>query len=590
MVIRQPIAVVVGHVDHGKSRILDTIRKTVIVEKEAGAITQAIGASIVPIETIKKICGKMLETLKLKLTLPGILFIDTPGHAAFANLRRRGGNLADIAILVVDVNEGFKPQTFEAVDILKRYKTPFIVAANKIDLIAGWVKDPEKSILENIRIQADNVQNELDKRIYELVGTLSELGFESERFDRVSDYTKQVAIVPTDAKFGEGIAELLMVLTGLAQRFLEQSLKVDVEGPAKGTILEVKEERGLGKTMDVIIYDGRIKTGDTIVIGNIDGPIVAKVRALFEPAPLAEMRDEKAKFKSVKEAVAATGVKISAPGAENVIAGMPLRVAPDKESVDTIKEELEKEVEEVLIETDKEGIIIKADTLGSLEALVNLLREKKIPIRKAIIGDVNKKDIIDAESNLEKQPMYAIVLGFNVQIGRDVKLHDTEVTVLTNDVIYRLIEDYEKWQEHRKKQLEARELQSVTRPCKIEILKGYVFRQSNPAIVGVEVLLGTLKTGMNLMTEEGECVTVVKGLQQEKQNISEAQKGKQVAASLTGVTIGRQIKEGDVLYSFIEEGDFRMMKKHKEYLTADEKDVLRQIAEIMRRKNPVWGV
>jgi len=387
--IRRILVTFVGHVDHGKSSILDKIRGTTIVEREAGKITQAIGASIIPIDTIKRVCGELLNAIKTDVAMPGILAIDTPGHAAFTNLRKRGGNLANIAVVVIDVNEGLMPQTLEAIDILKQYKTPFIIALNKIDLLSGW-QSKGKFLLQNISQLNENAQLLLDKKLYEIVGKLSQLGFESERFDRIEDYTKQLAIVPTSARTGDGIPELLMVLTGLAQKYLENSLKCNIKGAAKGTVLEVKEEKGIGKCLDVIIYDGSLKIKDTIVIGGLEKPIVTKVKTLFEPAPLAEMRDKKAKFKSVNSVAAATGVKISAHDIDEVVAGMPLRSCSESE-LDNVKEEIQKEVEEVLLETKNEGIVIKADSLGSLEALVNLLKQEGVKIKKASVGEINKK-------------------------------------------------------------------------------------------------------------------------------------------------------------------------------------------------------
>ncbi|MCX6707042.1 MAG: GTP-binding protein [Candidatus Woesearchaeota archaeon] len=254
--LRSPICSVLGHVDHGKSSILDSIRGTCVVKGEAGLITQAIGASIIPLGTIKAKCGKLLETMNMTFTIPGLLFIDTPGHAAFTSLRKRGGALADIAIVVIDINEGFKPQTIEAIEILKNNKTPFIIAANKIDLIPGW-KISQKSILQNIMEQSPDVITKIDMKLYEIVGQIHEkFSMNSERFDRVDDFTKQIAIVPCSAKTGEGLQELIMVIAGLAQRFLEKALDFNIDGPAKGSIMEVKEDKGLGKTIDVIIYDG----------------------------------------------------------------------------------------------------------------------------------------------------------------------------------------------------------------------------------------------------------------------------------------------------------------------------------------------
>jgi len=585
--LRQLIITVVGNVDSGKTQLLDTIRDTSIVESEPGKITQSIGCSIIPMAIIKKICGKLLEQLKLQIKIPGFVIIDTPGHAAFTNLRKRGGNLADIAILVIDINEGVKPQTVECIDILKQYKTPFVVALNKIDLLPGWNSNPKTGLLDNINKQSENAMLLLEKRLYEAVGRLSEFGFNAERFDRVEDYTKQIAIIPVSAKTGEGLAELLMVITGLSQKFLEKSLKVDVKGNAKGTILEVKEEKGLGTTVDVILYDGSLKQNDIIVIGSLDEPVSTKVKALFEPLPLAEMRDKKAKFKSVKEVAAATGVKISAPELDKVVAGMPLRSCLADE-VPKVKEEIKKEVKEVIIETDKQGIVIKADSLGSLEALIKILKEKNIEIKKASIGSISKKDISDAETSYEKEPLQSVILGFNVELMPNVNVGN--VKVLCNNIIYKLIEDFEKWQSDEKKRMEAKGIEGLHNPCKIKILKGYVFRQNNPAVVGIEVLAGTLKAGTLLMKNDGVAITEAKSMQQEQENIEKAEKGKQVAVSLPDVTIGRQIKEEDILYSAIPEEHFRKLKEFKKYLTHEEIRILKEIAEIMRKSNPMWGV
>lgn len=584
--IRCPICTVLGHVDHGKSSILDKIRHSNIVSKEAGAITQAIGASIIPQQIIKKIT-RHLTSLKLKLDIPGLLFIDTPGHAAFSNLRKRGGNLADIAILVVDVNEGFKPQTEESIEILKSYKIPFVIAANKIDLIHGWRNFDKKNILDNIKVQSEQIQQLLDRKLYEIVGQLSKYNLNSERFDRVEDYTKQIAIIPTSAKTGEGIPELIMLLAGLAQKFLEKTLKYDVKEHAKGTILEVKKEKGLGKILDVIIYDGSLKVGEIIVIGGVDKPIVTKVKALFEPKPLSEMRDKKTKFNSVKEVHAAIGVKVSALDIEKVIAGMPIRTTT-KNNLEKVKRDIQKEIQEVLIETDKEGIIIKADSIGSLEALIKLFKEKSIPIRKALIGNIQKKDQIEAQSNIEKNPEHAVIIGFNIKDESRICLD--KVKVITNDVVYKLIEDFEKWQLERKKTEEASQLDTVIKPCKIQIMTGYVFRQSNPAVCGVEILEGNIKVGISLMKKDGRVITEIKQLQLENKSISEAEQGKQVAASMDNVTIGRQVNENDILYSAIPEEDFRKLKKLKHLLKKNEINMLKEIAEIKRKENPMWGI
>jgi len=586
MKIRQPIITFLGHVDSGKTSLQDFIRHSSIAKTEAGLITQHIGSSNVPLNIVKKICGKLLDSLKLKLTIPGLLLIDSPGHAAFTSLRKRGGNLADIAILVIDINEGIMPQTLECIDILKQYKTPFIISLNKIDLLQGW-QSKNTFLIQNIQSQSETIQKFLDTKLYELVGKLSELGFNAERFDRIDDYTKQITIVPTSAKTGEGIPELLMVLTGLAQKYMEKSLKVEVKGNAKGTVLEVKEDKGIGKTIDAIIYDGTLKQNDTIVIGTLSEPIVTKVKALLEPLPLKDIRDKKTKFQSVNKVSAAIGVKILAPEIDEVAAGMPLRSCSANE-VEAVKKEIKKEVEEVIIETDAKGIVIKADSLGSLEALIKLLKEKNIPVKKASIGNVSKKDISDASINYEKEPLHSAILGFNIEIPPYIK--EKNVKIITNNIIYKLIEDFEKWQEQEKKRLEGKEIEFLVRPCKIQILKGYVFRQNNPAVVGVDVLEGKIKVDIPLMKNNGKKITEIKSIQKDQETVNEAEKNQQVAVSLPKVTVGRQINENDILYSAVPEDDFRKLKEFKKYLTEEEIGILKEIAEIMRKKNPMWGI
>ncbi len=583
--LRQIVIATLGHVDHGKTKLLDKIRGSATQIGEAGGITQAIGASIIPLETVKKICGSLLGD-KMKFNIPGLLFIDTPGHAAFTTLRKRGGSIADIAILVIDVNEGLKPQTIESIEILKNFKTPFVIAANKIDLIPGY-KQLDKNLIKNINNQDPFVIEKLDTKIYEIVGKLSELGLNSERFDRVEDYTKQVAIIPVSAVNGDGIPELLMVLIGLAQKFLETSLRLHTLGNAKGTVLEIKETQGLGKTLDVIIYDGILKKNDKLIIGGIEKPIETRVKALLCPVPLREMRDKKTQFKNVDFVVAATGVKICAPDIDNVIAGMPIQSFSEDIKQKVIFE-IQKEVQEVIIKTEEKGIIIKADTLGSLEALTFLLKEKNIPLRKASIGRITKKDMTDAESNYEKDPLEAVLLGFNVERDTDVSSSE-RVKIITSDIIYKIIEEYDSWKEQQKRLMEAKELDNLTRPCKLQLIPNFVFRQSNPAIVGVDILEGKIKSGSQLM-KNGISITTVKDIQHEKEHLQNVTKGKQVAISLDHVTVGRQINEGDILYSYIPEEDFRAMKKLTKYLSQGEIDVLKTIAEIMRAKNPVWGI
>ena len=571
--IRAPICVVVGHVDHGKTTLLDFIRKTNITKSEAGGITQAISSTTIPIQTIRKISGKLIDQAKIDLKLPGLLFLDTPGHAAFNNLRKRGGNLADIAILVIDITEGVMPQTLESINILKQYKTPFIVAANKIDKFPGYLKQDE-NLLNDLNSQTERIKYDIDQRLYELVGKLSELGFNAERFDRVSDYTSQIAIIPIAGLTGHGVPELLMVLSGLAQKYLEQQLKTEVSGPGKATILEVKEEKGIGTALDIVLYDGTISVNDQIVIGGIDEPIVAKIRSMFQA--------NKGKLEPVKQASAAIGLKISAPNLKDVISGMPLQVANN--NLEEIKKQIQEEIGEVLIETDKDGIVVKADSLGSLEALTGLLKEEGIKIKKATIGNITKKDLSDAESEIE--PLNKVILGFNTKV---IDTHPT-LKIITHNIIYKIIDDYKAWKESEIKKLEQNQLKDLVRPCKMQILSGCIFRQSNPAIVGVNIMNGLLKTNTPIMKDNGDNTSEIKSIQIEGENVSQAEQGKDAAVSIPHITVGRQIDENMILYSNIPEEDFTKLKKLKKYLNPSELQILKEIALIKRKKEPLWGI
>ena len=575
--IRQPIVSVLGHIDHGKTQLLDTIRGTTVIEREAGRITQHIGATEVPIDVIYMICGSLLG--RKRFTFPGLLFIDTPGHQAFTTLRARGGALSDLAVLVVDINEGFKPQTVESLNILKRYKTPFVVAANKIDLISGWVSE-KKPFAESYRKQVERARDAVDEKIYEIVGKIYNYGFSSERYDRITDFTKNVAIVPISAKTGEGIQDLLMVLVGLAQRFLEKQLKTE-EGPGEGTVLEVKEEKGLGPTVDVIIYNGSVKQGDTVVLGGIDRPIVTKVKALLKPKPLDEIRDPTERFKSVKNVSAASGVKISGKHLEDVIAGAPLKVAVN--NADEIIRNIQSECK-IVIETEEDGVVVKADAIGSLEGVAFELKNKGIPIKKAEVGDVSRRDVTEAST--VSDPLRRAVLGFNIKVLPDVK--EEQAKLFVNNVIYKLLDDYEEWCIKRKVELEKEKREEIVYAGKIKILEGCIFRISRPAIVGVRVLGGRIKIGQELMMNDGKIVGKIKSIRSVEESYKEAISGKEVAIAMNEPTVGRQIKENDVLYVSIPESDVKKLSALE--LTFDEKEIINEVIEIKRKEKAFWGM
>jgi translation initiation factor 5B len=557
MAIRQPIVAVLGHVDHGKTTLLDKMRGSAVAAKEAGFITQHAGASEIPADAIRKTSGKLLDQLKIKLEIPGLLMLDTPGHEAFTTIRKRGSSIADLAILVVDITEGFQPQTDEALSFLKEFKTPFVVAATKVDRIQGWKSYPDSSFKESLAKQPERVKENVDTAVYKVVGQLSQRGFESERFDRVEDFKKTVAIVPVSGTTGEGLPELLMMLAGLAQTFLRDQLKVE-EGYGSGAILEIKEVRGLGVAADIILYDGEIRKGDWLVVGGRE-PIVTKIRALLKPKPLKDIRVEK-EFVPVDSVTAAAGVKVNAPMLEKAVAGSPIRVVRTEAEAEKAKEELASEVEAVEFTSGGDGVVLRADTLGSLEAMIKLAQDRGITIRKAEVGAPTKKDLMELETVADVNKR--VMLVFNLPVPGDVmdEARDRNIPIINGEIIYRVLEGYEKWLvEQLQKQKEAK-LASIARPGKIKLLPGFVFRANDPAIVGVEVMAGSIKPGVKLH-KGGKEVGWVKDLQQEGLHVDKADKGQRIAVSIQGPTVGRQIKEGDELVTEITERDLKLLEE-----------------------------
>lgn len=584
--LRTPIVVVMGHVDHGKTTLLDKIRGTAVAEGEAGYITQHIGATEVPLSVVQDFCGSHFGA---EMQVPGLLFIDTPGHHAFTSMRSRGGSLADLAVLIVDVNEGFQPQTIESLSILKRFKTPFVVAANKMDRIGGWLPVKNAPFSKSMKAQSARVTEELDKRVYELVGELYKYGFDGDRYDRITDFTRTIGIVPISAVTGEGVPDLLMILVGLAQRFLRENLKLTASGPGIGTILEVKEERGLGTTLDVILYNGEISAGDTVIVGTARDPVITKIRALLKPKPLAEIRSDE-RFTPVKHVVAASGIKVAAPKLENALAGSTIRVVSSTEEIEALSKELRSELEAVRIDTEQEGVVLKADTIGSLEALVGELSAKKILIHYADVGPISRRDVIRAGAI--KDPLLSVIMGFNVDILPDAlsEIQRADVPVFSSNIIYSIIENYEQWLEEQKMRIEQERLEAVIRPGAVRLLPDCVFRQSKPAIVGVQVIGGVIRTQVNLMREDGANVGAVKGIQAHNENVGSATVGQEVAISIDGPTVGRQIHEGDILYVNIPEKHARIVELElKPKLSEDEREVLDDFLDIKRKKDAFWG-
>ncbi len=592
MRIRQPIVAVLGHVDSGKTSILDNIRGTGVQGREAGGITQHIGASYLPTEVIKKTCGPLYEKIaKSQQQVPGILVIDTPGHEVFTNLRTRGGSAADIAILVVDVNKGFQPQTNESLKILESRKVPFVIALNKVDQMSGWRDAETRFISQAIKSQDQSIQTDLDQKIYDVVGTLSVLGYQSEAFYRVKDFQKEIAIVPVSARSGVGIPELMAVMVGLTQQYMQKRLSQE-EKDTKGIVLEVKDEVGLGETANVILVDGEIRKEDSVIVAKRDEVIITKPKAILLSKPLDEMRDPRDKFKPVNEVQAAAGIKIASPDLEGVLAGSTIYVARNPEEEKKFKQLLESEMKSVFFDTETNGVILKCDTIGSLEAITEMLRREQIPVTKADIGPVNRRDVIEAKAIKENDRHLGVILAFNVRVFPDAKEEaDTyHIRIFEDKIIYSLIDNYTQWVEEDTTHEQDAIFSEITPIAKFTFLKGFVFRNNDPAVFGIRIDVGKLRQKVSFMNKSGKKVGVIHQLQHEGKTISEAKEGQEIACSVQDVTIGRQIHEEEEFYTLPNSREAKnLLEKFQTKLTPEQVEILNEIVEIQREKDAAYG-
>jgi translation initiation factor 5B len=590
--LRQPVVVVLGHVDSGKTSLLDKIRGTAVQSREVGGITQHIGASFFPIETIKSLTGSLYQKLsKFEAQIPGLLVIDTPGHEVFANLRIRGGSAADIAIVVVDVNKGFEAQTNESIEILRKRKVPFVIALNKIDLITGWRNGNTPFISDQIKKQDVNIQTILDEKIYNVVGSLSRLGYNSEAFWRIKDFTKELAIVPVSATSGVGIPELLAVMVGLTQQYLAKKLERR-DGAAKGIVLEVNEEIGLGPSANVILLDGILKQGDTVAVAKRDSAIVTRIKALLLPKPLDEMRDPRDKFKPVSAVMSAAGLKITSPDLDGVLAGSPLYVVEKKEDENRLKIMVESEIKSAIINTDSNGVILRCDTIGSIEAIMDLLKKANIPIQSADIGHITRRDIIAASAVKEKDRYLGVLLGFNVKVLDDAQKESQErgVKIFNERIIYNLVRSYTDWVTYQKEHEHSIIFNEIPPICKFQFLKGFIFRRNDPAVFGAEILIGKLRQKVLVINENGKKIGTIHQVQESGKAIEEATKGMQVAVSIKGPVIGRQINEEDIFYTDLNSRQAKLLiERFNHRLNEEEKEVFETILKLKRKTDPAYG-
>ncbi|XP_046488123.1 eukaryotic translation initiation factor 5B [Neodiprion pinetum] len=558
--LRAAVVCVLGHVDTGKTKILDKLRRTNVQDGEAGGITQQIGATNVPIEAIQESTRYVKGFADKKFKIPGLLIIDTPGHESFSNLRNRGSSLCDIAILVVDIMHGLEPQTIESINLLKAKKCPFVVALNKIDRLYDWQTMSRKDVQDVIKNQAPNTQREFETRAKEVVVQFAEQALNAALFYENPDPRSYISLVPTSAVTGEGMGNLLGLVVDACQGPLAKRLMFSEE--LQATVLEVKALPGLGTTIDCILVNGTLREGDTMIVAGTDGPIVTQIRSLLMPQPLKELRVKNA-YIEYREIKAAQGVKIAAKDLEKAIAGLNLQVAQKPDEVELLREETARELTSALghIKLAERGVYVQASTLGALEALLDFLRSSKIPYAGIRIGPVVKKDIMKASIMLEHDSQYATILAFDVKIEKDAQeLADSVgVKIFQADIIYHLFDKFTAYREELKQRKRDENKHIAVFPCKLRVLPQFIFNSRDPIVVGVMVEAGIVKEGTPICVPSKEFVElgIVTSIEYNHKSVETARKGQEVCVKIEPVPgeapkmFGRHFDEKDFLVSKI---------------------------------------
>ncbi|SCU96266.1 LAMI_0F05908g1_1 [Lachancea mirantina] len=599
--LRSPICCILGHVDTGKTKLLDKIRQTNVQGGEAGGITQQIGATYFPIDAVRQKTAVMADFEKQTFDVPGLLVIDTPGHESFTNLRSRGSSLCNIAILVIDIMHGLEQQTLESIRLLRDRKAPFVVALNKIDRLYDWQSFPNNSFRDSFEKQPRTVKQEFQTRLDTIKVALSEQGLNSELYFQNKNMSKYVSIVPTSAVTGEGVPDLLWLLLELTQKRMSKQLMY--LSHVEATVLEVKVVEGFGTTIDVILSNGYLREGDRIVLCGMNGPIVTNIRALLTPQPLRELR-LKSEYVHHKEVKAALGVKIAANDLEKAVSGSRLLVVGPEDDEDEMMDDVMDDLTGLLdsVDTSGRGVTVQASTLGSLEALLDFLKDMKIPVMSIGLGPVFKRDVMKAGAMLEKAKEYAVMLCFDVKIDKEAEQYAEEqgIKIFNADVIYHLFDAFTAYQNQLLEKRRKDFLQDAIFPCVLNTLQ--IINKRGPMIIGVDVQEGSLRTGTPICAVKTDPTTKEKtvlllgrvvSLEINHQPVNEVKRGQTAA----GVAMrledpsgqqpiwGRHVDEKDTLYSMISRKSIDVLKDQ-----AFRDQVPKSDWMLIRKMKPVLGI
>ena len=596
--LRSPICCILGHVDTGKTKLLDKVRQTSVQEGEAGGITQQIGATYFPVEALRE-KTMVLNKGNFDFKVPGLLIIDTPGHESFTNLRSRGSSLCNIAILVVDIMHGLEAQTLESIRLLRDRKTPFIVALNKVDRLYDWKPTPNNAFQDSLAQQPVHTQKEFEERASKVMLAFAEQGLNAELYYKNKSMGRYVSLVPTSALSGEGVPDMLQLLVSLTQTRMSQSLMYLSE--LECTVLEVKVVEGLGTTIDVVLSNGVLRESDKIVVCGLNGPIVTQVRALLTPQPLKELR-VRSSYVHHKEVRASLGVKIAAPDLDKAVAGSRLLVCTNDDEEELLREEVMSDLTTLLNSVDKsgKGVCVQASTLGSLEALLEFLRVSKIPVSGINIGPVYKRDVMRCATMLEKARELACILCFDVSVDKEAErlAEELGVKLFTADIIYHLFDRFMAYRAEIMENKKRDAAGTAVWPCRLRTIAAFAKR--DPIILGCDIIDGSLRIGTPLCvvkvdsaTRKKEVIPIGRVTSLEINHKSRDVVLKKDVGAGVAVRIepnlndapkmfGRHLDESDEIYSQISRASIDALKDHFwEGVTIEEKRLIKHLKGLL---------
>jgi translation initiation factor 5B len=577
---RSPIGIVVGHVDAGKTSLLDVIRSSKVASSEIGGITQQIGASFLSLDFIEKKTKEIKGKFEVKSKLPGILLIDTPGHEAFYKLRERGASMCDIAILVIDIIEGVLPQTEEVIEMLKVNKIPFVIALTKIDRVSGWNITENSTLRNSVKKQSKETLMKFNSYLEDIKYQLSKLEINSEFYFNNKNPDKVYSIIPVNSLNNEGISDLLALMMYLTSNWMEK--KLIIKDKFKALVMEAYQDKKLGHLIELIIINGTLNIGDEIIVSKISGAEKSVVRNIF--------LGEKTQL-SVNGACA---VKIIASNLDNVIAGSNCYLIKNKEDEEELIKKANEERENPLWEKSEKGLIVMAETLGALDALAFLLKKENLMVKHYLLGKPNEK-ILERyqEQILKEEVFYHCILYFG-KTNEDIKklYQEKKIKLINNEIIYGLIEEYKTFKKEREGNLNQYliENQKAILPLKLKILKEHIYLKggNEELLMGVKIIYGKVKKGTPLViiNKEKRELGIITSIQKEKKELDQAIKNEEVCIRLTNpnhLIYDRHFDEKDEIYSYQNRESIENLKKYfKEELSKEDwlmvikqKDVLK---------------